>query len=643
MCKQFETCERRLIGKGSVWMACTLAALGLTVCSPARGQARTAATTRRAPLQTMRAPAATQGTAAHRGTVQGVVFWDSRRVAYSPSSSCQGLQVNLTAVSGTSAQAIGSTSQLQLKPPSQPASSVYQCGFSFSGVPEGVTLQVQLTISAPFASQVGSVGPFKGTTAFEIPGGTCSNPSPAPDFESGWRSCGENLTNVNFQLVPRSMAQATPAPSAVLQQTPRTLLPAQPQGSAGTAAPNHGLLLPAVNGGPVMSTPAAQRTPGGTSTIGNSNAPSGSSGANTRMLNPQPYPPKSTPNPSGGASSPVPAQMPAAGAKLIVPQNLRVFTIGEARNPAAAAVLTPASAGGVGEIGAGHTMSATGNGGGPTTSRPVVQESTTATGMMQPKSGIAGIARVSPNASKVCMGTSIAGVNNSRSTQFTPGTEYVIRGCGFGSTPGKVYLSAPFPAHNGRLDLAPYWQVDMKRSQTAYWSDNVIDVQLETLSGEPDENKVVLVVETSNGQQIQMSNVSFKAQRVEVMVKSTPLGSSWQVGGAGTVGTGVSPCDAWVTTNCSLEVLRNYYGNKQTSPDTYTVTLKPGFVLSRAVLLVMSDIGPFNYAAPQVNGNQVTVNWGWTTDKQTGFTYSMYGLQIFVVGPAGVTDPWVKQ
>ncbi|MGH9735328.1 MAG: hypothetical protein ACRD8A_12155 [Candidatus Acidiferrales bacterium] len=632
--KTTATCAKRLIGKGPVWITCTLAALGMTICSPAsRGQAGPAPNVvRRAPLQTMGAPAATQGTIAHRGTVQGVVFWDSRRVAYSPSGSCQGLQISLGVVNGTGAQSLGSTTQLQVKPPTQPASSIYQCGFSFTGVPEGITLQVQLTIGQPFASQVGSVGPFKGATAFEIPGGTCSNPSPAPNFESGWQSCGENLTNVNFQLVPRSMAQASPAPSALLQQTPHTLLPAQPQSATGASAPTHGLLLPAVNGGPVMSTPSAQPATGGTS------------GANTRMLNPQPYPPKAAPNVSGSANPAAAVQMPLAGAKLVVPSNLKVFTVGEARNSAVAAMLTPASAGGAGGIGAGHTMSATGNGGGLTTSRPVVQESTSRPGMMQPKSGIAGVDRLSPNASSVCLGPpSIAAVNKNRFTQFTPGTpgtHYVITGCGFGSTPGSVYLSAPFPAHNGRLDLGPYWAYGTERTWTGHWSDKVIDAQLDGLSGEQDEDNVVLVVQTSNGQQIQMNDVSFKAQRLEVMLKGSPLGSSWQVSG---FGTGVSPCGAWITSNCTLEVLRNYYGTKQTTPDTYTVTLKPGFVVSRAVLLVMSQASVTNYSSPQVNGNQVTVNWDWTTDKATGFTYSMYGLQIFVVGPSGVTDPWVKQ
>lgn len=286
-------------------------------------------------------------------------------------------------------------------------------------------------------------------------------------------------------------------------------------------------------------------------------------------------------------------------------------------------------------------MSATGNSAQPQASQLAVQGGTGGPRMMQPKSGIAGAARVSPNTSRPCMGPpSIAAVNKNRFTQFTPGTHYLITGCGFGSTPGNVYLSAPFPAHNGRLDLGPFWQVGMKRTWTGHWSDNVIDAQLDGLSGEQDEDNVVLVVETSNGQQIQMNNVSFKAQRLEVMLKGSPLGSSWQVSGWG---LGVSPCGAWITSNCTLEVLRNYYGTKQTTPDTYTVTLKPGFVVSRAVLLVLSDVGPTSYAKPEVNGNQVTVNWSWTTDKQTGFTYAMYGLQIFVVGPAGITDPWVKQ
>lgn len=243
-----------------------------------------------------------------------------------------------------------------------------------------------------------------------------------------------------------------------------------------------------------------------------------------------------------------------------------------------------------------------------------------------------------------CMSSGIAAVNGARFTQFTPGTHYTITGCGFGSLPGKVYLIGPFSAHNGRIDLGPSWRYPATRTWTGHWSDQVIDAQLdEALSGELDQDNVVLVVETSTGQQIQMNNVSFKAERAEFMLGSIPL-SAIGPDPHNTFGVAVSPCtSSWVTSHCTVDVLREIGAKVNANPaDVYTIHLKTGFVLSRATLLVMDQNKVTSWTTPQIsNGNQIIVDWQWSTYQS--LSYSLYGLQIYVIGPLGVTNAWVGQ
>jgi hypothetical protein len=143
----------------------------------------------------------------------------------------------------------------------------------------------------------------------------------------------------------------------------------------------------------------------------------------------------------------------------------------------------------------------------------------------------------------------------------------------------------------------------------------------------------------AGGPQIQMNDVSLKAQRAEFMLGGIPVKTAWS---ASVTGTPVSLCGAWITSNCTLEILRNYIPIRPT-PDTYTINLKSGFVLSLAVLLVMSQTKVTNISQLAINNNKITVNWNWTADRPSGFTYSLYGLQVFVVGPLGVDNAWAGQ
>jgi hypothetical protein len=596
----------------------SIAAALLLACGSAAGQAipRTAAPN---PNIRLAGPQAHSPQTGHAllGKIEGFVYWDTQAVAHNPAGDCSGFSISVIAGGQTLAN---SGNQFGAKPAGQVKTymaggkiGVYDvCTYAYDNVAENVPLRVALSITqsgafSPVAAgnpilSVGAANPIVGPLT--IVNGQCNmlpnitNPSWS-DLNAHPGSCQDMAYDVNFLLQPTTRAAGTAGRGPLLQNSSSAQTP---------------LLHP------------------GTSTV------LGASNGNAGILN-QPYPPKGVSNTSGSGKSAITAVRPqASGTKLVLPPNLQVFSVGEARNPAVLSMVSGPASGG-GGLGPEHTMSATNSSPLPQ-STTALQQRPAGPGIMQPKSGSSHIGALDPNTTGVCMpgAMGISAVNGEKFTQFTPGVHYLITGCGFGATSGKVYLSGPFPAHNGKIELGPYWNFGTQRSWNGHWSDKLIDAQLDArLSGELDEYNVILVVETSTGQQMQMNNVSFKAQRAEAMLTSSPLGSSWGVSG---YGTGVSPCGAWVTSNCTLEVLRNNHGAPPT-PDTYTIKLKSGFVLSGAELLVMSQTNVTKMSALQLNGNQITVNWNWTTDQSTGFTYSLYGLRIYVLGPLGVSNAWV--
>jgi len=172
------------------------------------------------------------------GTLTGGIFWEALRVAYNPSVPCQGLQVALSATTAAGLQSLATTNQfLFTQSARRPGNQL--CSYSFHRVPEGVALQVQVSISQPFASQAAVIGPFGAPNSpIKIPGGQCNNSSSgtALSLESGWQICGERAYNVNFQLVPRSAAGGSGA------GTNPSLQPLLPHGGSNTSSGGTGLM-----------------------------------------------------------------------------------------------------------------------------------------------------------------------------------------------------------------------------------------------------------------------------------------------------------------------------------------------------------------------------------------------------------------
>lgn len=140
-----------------------------------------------------------------QGTVAGAIFWDPTRVAYNPSVPCQALQVELSDIDATGSHSLATTNQFKFTQSPRPGPGNRLCSYSFSRVPEGVALRVQVSIGQPFTAQVAAIGPFGATGGLiKILGGQCNNPpnGTALSLEAGWQSCGDQAYNVNFDLHP---------------------------------------------------------------------------------------------------------------------------------------------------------------------------------------------------------------------------------------------------------------------------------------------------------------------------------------------------------------------------------------------------------------------------------------------------------
>ncbi|MGH9520520.1 MAG: hypothetical protein ACRD2D_12760, partial [Terriglobales bacterium] len=301
-----------------------------------------------------------------------------------------------------------------------------------------------------------------------------------------------------------------------------------------------------------------------------------------------PYPPKAS-----GAT-----RLSAAAGKVSLPPNLHVQTGPEIKNPAAtlaAGLRPPLSTVNPGPIGMGAIMSApAGTAPSPSHSRP--RPGSTRSNTLAP-------------AARVCMGPpAIASVEANHSTdtlQFTPdgSTEYIITGCGFGNTPGRVSLTGNFAAHGGQIALLPYHPFGTPATGwDTHWSDSRIEVIVDpSVSGEMDLSAVTLAVTPATGAPLRRSNLGFHARRGGPILLSRLPASAYcsgttarqtcaEPGIVSLYGALASPCGAWVMHDCTVEVLRNGFhlpAGFKMPEDVYTLNLKPGFVLYSAAVEVV--------------------------------------------------------
>jgi hypothetical protein len=382
-----------------------------------------------------------------------------------------------------------------------------------------------------------------------------------------------------------------------------------------------------------------------------------SSAASAQVLRGSAPPPASAVPPTT-APAPSAAQMNTAFSAIS--GNLRVVPTTEVKNPAA---LSPAIIAVLqqqkqaADLEAGQTMSATGTpgavGGISVAGRPSTSVTPPPTGATSSSSPMNALAKA-PIMS--CMAAiSIIAVNQKKTgAVFTPNPTYnlyTITGCGFGSTAGKIYLqggAGAFPAHNGKIAL----------NKIRTWSEHLIVAEVDpTVTGELDQNNISLVVETSNGGRAQADGFSFYAARgpqfaLGAIPRSAVCSTSitdmngWCDPGVVRAGGAlVTPCGTWGITDCGAEVFRQgpMVNQQMVQVDHYTPKLKPGFVLSAAVVLLgtiqsNNSTTTSNYL-PKFSGNTVLVTEPiYAMPNNPAQLYSLYGIKLYVIGPAGITN-----
>ena len=395
-----------------------------------------------------------------------------------------------------------------------------------------------------------------------------------------------------------------------------------------------------------------------------SGASNGNSGAG--LLSGQPHSPTGSPNAIAGAGA-----KPAKN--FVVPQNVKIVAGTEVKNPAALAssMRMAMPQGQPGNIGPSHTMSAPGGGGTgsqmASAARPIMRGPAAVgpTGGTPNKYGVApanGVLHCAQGPPRISTVTEMApGKAATQQVVFTPDidTEYVISGCGFGNTPGQIYLTGGFQTNGGKVAMVPFhpftgpitgssgtsggWEI--------HWTDEQIEASVDSnVSGELDEGSVTLVIEPAGGAPLQAGwGFDFYARRGSpVMLPQIPQSAFSHDTVFAAFGGYSSPGGAWMLKNTTVEVLRagNFnpsYGYSIT-PDVFTINLKPGFVIysvSGAYAATPNSVGGKPYRV-SLSGNQVVVNYP-MAQITAQYWFSLYGLKVFVVGPIGVSNPWAGQ
>lgn len=392
---------------------------------------------------------------AGQGVIVGYVYWDGNTIHHLPPNKCDGLSV--TVRTEASSILIGASGFSYI--PNIGTDGV--CAYAVHEVPVEQDLQVQIDVTTPAAFSPAS-RPAVAVSSIKIIGGKCNNlPHAVPslsDLGSGWWTCGDYAYNVNFILTASSVRNFSPVagPVRVAPGTPveqRMLANNNGQNRDTLLSPTRTTLLQQNQVGniePTQTLSAAGTAPGGVTS--------------------------STATPAGPMLAAPVAMQPNSTAPS------RQQLVGGARPS--------------GNINRRAALPAN-------TTRVCLNKAviTAVNGKEAPQVPFVG---------GMVPGGVVAAVGVDAGVAFTPGNHYIISGCGFGTTPGKIYLLGQFPAHGGEIILGPYHAFGTPLGWGSHWSDQQIDAEIDpSLSGEAFQKGITLVIETSTGAKLQAYGFSF--------------------------------------------------------------------------------------------------------------------------------------
>ncbi len=144
------------------------------------------------------------------GKISGTVWWDTTKIQLSlltkpaPMSlvnRCVGLSVSAGEGNLPQTKTVGNAQSFNYSS----VGNIAKCDFEIDGVPIGAPLVVGYHANQNMFKTL--VVTYNQSSAFAIPGGTCTKSVPSNDPNAGVTTCGDRAFNVNIQLTPISSAQ----------------------------------------------------------------------------------------------------------------------------------------------------------------------------------------------------------------------------------------------------------------------------------------------------------------------------------------------------------------------------------------------------------------------------------------------------
>ena len=630
------------------------------------------------------APPLTNISKNNAGTIYGFVYWDSKATSHLGPSICNAMSITAAVASKSPYSpfgAVGTQSHFTSIATAHPAltsvntTSYDGCAYSYDNAPLGQSLYVKVnltnsvgTLTPAMVAQNPAVGPVQFSNA------PCSTLPPLTKATVGnllgnWGSCQNVAYDVNFpllnqlpQLKPLSASGGSAAnqgssPGASVQTNrgpinnpvlvnpgPQNRGMLSQSGSTGTllnnqssaSSPSQGMLVPAVTP-PPATTGLANSQPGGPSSArgisaaGNSALSGGLRTAANQSL-------------TGGVK---PAPLPALSGGLRVVSGRRVRN-SLAANSSIVAILRQQKQR---SVPASQTLAAA-----PPPNRAVMPSNARLTAISAPYA-YSNLLTAKQNSwckqSEAQGGApaifSVTGKLQVQGTVYSPDPQanpYTIIGCGFGNSSGTLQLELlqSQPANSGWSNSQSYQNVTQYtvKFMVQSWSDHQIVASIPpNTSGIPDWSSF-----GSNSVNLQvMARLAgyavggqFVASRQTVLLSSIPQNqaSIYQAGSP----YFLSPVSNYYGLNGTAAVMRQGLAGPVAGQDQFSLKLSPGFVVdsTQTDLLVANTSSNVTSQPATINGSTITVTYPVLTANSGNSTnyYSIYGLKVWVTGPAGV-------
>lgn len=614
------------------------------------------------------------------GTIYGFVYWDSKATVHLSPSICTALSITVVTSSPYSPiGVVGTQSNFTSMPTANPpltsvnTTSYDGCAYTYNNAPLGQKLYVKLKLTQTVGSLTPSavaqdppVGPiqFSNTPCTQLPPLTKAT---VGELIGNWGSCQNVAYDVNFPLVqtpqlkplsaggglggnqsssPGALVQVNPGPintPALINQAAkqRQMLA---QSSAGTllnnqssaSSPSHSMLVPAVTPSPATTGPANSQ-PGGPSSVGRISAAGNSAlGGGLRTA--------ANPSFTGGVK---PALLPALSGGLRVVSGRRVRN-SLAANSSIVAILRQQKQG---SVPASQTLAAA-----PPPNRAVMPSNVRLTAISAP---YAYSNLLTPKQNAWCKQSeaqggapaifSVTGKLQVQGTVYSPDPQanpYTIIGCGFGNGSGTLQLDLlqSQPVHSGWSNSQSDHNVTVYKVNFTIqsWSDHQIVASiLPNTSGIPDWSSY-----GSNSVNLQVvarlagyaAGGQFVASRQTVLLNSIPQNQA-SIYHAGSPYF-LSPVSNYYGLNGTAAVMRQGLAGPVAGQDQFNLKLSPGFVVdsTQTDLLVANTSSNVTSQPATINGSTITVTYPVLTASSGNSTnyYSIYGLKVWVTGPAGM-------